>query len=427
MILKLYRGLTTIGGPLIGAYLSGRRARGKEDRERFDERRGQPGRPRPPGELVWLHAASVGESVSMLPVIERLQARSGTTVLVTTGTVTSAELMAERLPPGAIHQYVPVDRLPWVRRFLDHWRPNLVLWAESEFWPNLLVETAFRGVPLVLLNGRISDRSYARWRRHPRLTRQLLACFVLCLAQTPGDADRLKVLGARHVACHGNLKFAAPPLPIDESELVALGARLGNRPRWLAVSTHSGEEALAGRIHRALAVAHPALLTVIIPRHPGRGPQIAAELADNGLRVARRAAGQQATDETDILLADTLGEVGLFIHLAPVVFVGKSLIGRGGQNPLEPARLGASVLFGPHMDNFDQIAQRMCDNGAAERVADEVSLTRALERRLADSRLMTESGNRARDFAMAEDGVLDAVLSDLEPWLSRRDNGHARA
>ena len=419
MILTLYRGLTTVGGPLIAAFLSSRRARGKEDRERFDERLGLAGRPRPPGELVWLHAASVGESVSMLPVIEHLQARSGTTVLVTTGTVTSAELMAERLPCGAIHQYVPVDRLSWVRRFLDYWRPNLALWAESEFWPNLLVETAARGVPVVLLNGRISDRSYARWRRHPRLTRKLLAGFVLCLAQTQGDAERLKALGARRVACHGNLKFAARPLPVDEQKLAAAAESLGNRPRWLAVSTHSGEEVMAGRIHRLLATTHPALLTVILPRHPTRGPQIAADLAEMGLVVARRAAGQEVGEKTDILLADTLGEVGLFIRLAPIVFIGKSLIGQGGQNPLEPALLGASVLFGPHMENFDLIAKLMYEKGAAERVEDEVSLARALDRRLIDPRLVAESGNRARDFAKAEDGGLGAVLAELQVWLRR--------
>ncbi len=420
MILALYRGLTTLGAPLIAYYLDRRMARGKEDRVRFGERRGVPSRARPDGMVVWLHAASIGESISMLPVIERLQARPGTTVLITTGTVTSAEVMAERLPEGAIHQYVPVDRLPWVRRFLDHWRPDLALWAESEFWPNLLVETAARGVPLILLNGRISDRSFAKWRRQSRLVRRLLAGFVLCLGQTPTDAQRLSILGAKRVGCRGNLKFAALPLPVDETAMARQAAQLGDRPRWLAASTHPGEEAAAGRVHQALSALHPGLLTIVVPRHPNRGEAVAAELRALGLRVAQRGAGQAVTAETQILLADTLGELGLFIRLAPIVFMGKSLIGQGGQNPLEPARLGASVLFGPHMDNFAEIASRMCRASAAEQVMDEPALVLAVSRRLADPGLLARSGQAAHDFALAEDDVLDAVFAELAPWLTDR-------
>jgi 3-deoxy-D-manno-octulosonic-acid transferase len=422
MILTLYRGLTTLGAPLISYYLHHRMVRGKEDRERFGERQGQPGRPRPAGQLVWLHAASVGEAVSMLPVIERLAALR-VTVLLTTGTVTSARVMEQRLPPEALHQYVPVDRLPWVRRFLDHWRPDLALWAESEFWPNLLTEAAARRVPIVLLNGRVSDRSFARWQRQPGFIRQLLACFVLCLGQTDEDADRLKALGAARVACRGNLKFAAPPLPVEAATLAELTTRLGDRPRWLAASTHAGEEALAGRVHRALATAHPGLLTVIVPRHPHRGQAIAAELVGMGLSVARRAAGEPVTEQTDVLLADTMGELGLFVRLAPIVLMGKSLIGRGGQNPLEPARLGASVLMGPHMDNFLEMAGRMSRAGAAKQVQDEADLARALTHCLADPGLAAAAGEKALAFASAEDRILDDVMAELRPWLP--EHAHA--
>jgi 3-deoxy-D-manno-octulosonic-acid transferase len=417
LILSLYRGLTTIGAPLIAYYLDRRMARGKEDRVRFGERRGLTNWSRPDGKVVWLHAASIGESISMLPVIKRLQSHSGTTVLLTTGTVTSAEVMAERLPEGAIHQYVPVDRLPWVRRFLDHWRPDLALWSESEFWPNLLVETAERGVPLILLNGRISDRSFAKWRRQPRLMRILLDGFVLCLGQTPTDAERLSLLGAKNVACRGNLKFAAPPLPVDDMALAGLEDQLGDRPRWLAASTHPGEEAAIGHIHQTLAISHPRLLTIIVPRHPNRGDEVAAELMAQGLSVVRWGSGQVVEEKTQILLADTLGELGLFIRLAPIVFMGKSLIGQGGQNPLEPARLGASVLFGPHMDNFSEIANRMCQASAAEQIKDEAALVEAVSRQLSYPDLRAAAGARALDFALAEDGVLDAVLAELTPWL----------
>ncbi len=417
MLLSLYRTLTTLGAPLIDAYLARRLRRGKEDAARFEERRGRAGQPRPPGRLVWLHGASVGETLSLLPLVERLLARPGLAVLVTSGTVTSAALMAERLPAGALHQYVPVDRLPWVRRFLDHWRPDLVLWCESEFWPNLLCETAARAIPMVLLNGRVSDRSFARWQKHPRLIARLLGCFRLCLGQSDTDCARLQALGAPQVACRGNLKFATPPLPAGEDALAALRNTLAGRPRWLLASSHPGEEALAGRAHQALAARHPGLLTVIVPRHPQRGAAIAADLRDLGLTVPRRAGGESVGADAQILLADTLGEMGLFIRLCPIVMMGKSLIGQGGQNPLEPARLGAAVLFGPHMDNFADIAARMAAAGAARRVDSESALAATLGNLLAEPAQSAMMGETARRFAQDQAGVLDAVLAMLTPWL----------
>jgi 3-deoxy-D-manno-octulosonic-acid transferase len=414
MILGFYRWLTTLGGPLIDLYLARRLARGKEDPVRFAERKGVAGKPRPAGPLVWLHAASVGEAVSMLPVIEALQGRDGIIMLVTTGTVTSAAMMANRLPLGAIHQFVPVDRPAWVGRFLDHWRPGLALWVESEFWPNLLREAARRKIPLVLLNGRVSDRSYRRWQTMPNLIRQLLSGFSLCLGQTEEDARRLAALGAADATCVGNLKFAAPALPADPAALAALQASLGGRPRWLAASTHAGEEALAGRVHRALGI--PGLVTLIVPRHPERGAAIAEELRALGLNPTRRSLGEPVSE---VHIADTLGELGLFYRAAPLVFMGKSLIGQGGQNPLEPARLGASVLFGPHMGNFADIVQRMRAAGAANEVADEGALVANLARRFGNPVLVEAEGRRAQSFASAEDGVLAAVIGAIEPLLPR--------
>ncbi len=419
MILAFYRAATNLGEPLITAILRRRMAQGKEDAARIAERQGVAAYPRPTGRLVWLHAASVGEAVSVLPVLEHIQSRAGTTALLATGTVASARLIAARLPVGAIHQYVPVDRRAWVRRFLDHWRPDLALWLESEFWPNLLLETAARGVPMVLLNGRVSPRSFARWRRSPRLARKLLSAFDLCLGQTEKDAERLRLLGAKRVAAPGNLKFAAPPLPVDETELASLSAALVGRPRWLAASTHAGEEAIAANLHRELKPRFPGLLTVIAPRHTVRGQALAAELRGNGLSVSRRGMGEALDPVTDILLADTMGELGLFMRLAPIVFMGKSLAGSGGgQNPLEPARLGASILFGPMMDNFDHVAARMEAVGAAHLVADESALCRAVAAQLSDSDLVAREGERAAALAAAEAGILEAVLAHIEPWLA---------
>lgn len=425
MLACLYRAVTTAGGPLIRAYLGRRLRAGKEDPARFGERLGRASRPRPSGPLVWLHCASVGESLSMLPLVERILARPGMHLLMTTGTVTSARLMQQRLPRGAVHQYVPVDRVAWVRAFLDHWRPDLALWAESEFWPNLLAETRRRGIPRMLVNARMSERSHLGWSRVPGLARRLLSHFALVLAQTPEDAARLRALGAADVRCLGNLKLAAPPLPCDEADLAALRAAIGSRPVWLAASTHSPEEALVGRVHRALAAAHPDLLTVIVPRHPHRGPEIQGELKAAGLTSDLRSAGGGPASE--IYVADTMGELGLFYRLSPIVFVGKSLAAEGGQNPVEPARLGAAVLFGPLMGNFPGIVPAMLAAGAAIQVADERALAGAVAWLLADPARLAEARARALAWAEAEAGALEAVAGALQPFLAEAEARHARA
>ena len=425
MIHGLYRALTVLGGPLIGLYLRRRMARGKEDPTRFGERLGRPGRPRPAGRLVWLHGASVGEALSLLPLVERLAARPGWTVLMTTGTVTSARLMGERLPAGALHQYVPVDRPAFVRAFLEHWRPDLVLWAESDFWPNMLDALRRRHVPAVLVQGRVSPKSFAGWQRARGFIGRMLSTFSLCLAQTPEDARRLSALGARRVECRGNLKMAALPLPADATALDQARAAVGLRPLWLAASTHAGEEALAGRVHARLAGRFPDLLTIIAPRHPQRGADIAHELAAMGLEVGLRSAG--TPPHGAVYVADTLGELGLFYRLAPIVFMGKSMIGQGGQNPFEPARLGAAVLFGPHMDNFPAMAPAMVAAGAAAQVADEDELAEAVAARLADRQLLARHRAAAAAWAEGEAGVLDAVMDCLDPLLDQAERPHARA
>jgi 3-deoxy-D-manno-octulosonic-acid transferase len=424
--LALYRAATWAGLPLIRLYLAYRRGRGKEDRARFGERLGIPGCARPEGPLIWAHAASVGESLALLPLIARIRIlRPDAHVLMTTGTMTSARLLADRLPAGAFHQFVPVDRRAYVRRFLDHWRPDLVLWSESEFWPNLVSEPAARGIPMILVQGRVSDRSLAGWRRSPALIQKLLAGFALCLAQSEDDARRLETLGARRIVCRGNLKFAAPALPADDDELARLTAAFKARPRWLAASTHPGEEALAARVHQHLKKNHPGLLTLVVPRHPERGPAIAEELGALGLKVAQRSAAEPIVSATDIYLADTLGELGLFYRLAPLAFVGKSLVPLGGQNPLEPARLGCAVVHGPHMTNFADIVRRMTAAGASLEVADEAALAAAVDRLLTDEPARTRLAAAAQAFAAAEGGALDAAIAELKPYLEGLP--HARA
>ena len=420
MSIAAYRALTWVTGPLIRRYLSRRLAAGREDPARFGERRGNPSAPRPNGPLVWVHASSVGESLSMLSLIERLRReRPEIAALMTSGTVSSATILQDRLPEGVIHQYIPVDRAPWVKRFLDHWQPDLVLWVESEFWPCILSEVKKRHIPAMLMNARISAKSWRGWRRAPWMIRRILATFDLCMAQTELDAERLRDLGATRVACPGNLKFAADPLPADPDALVALEASLAARPRWLAFSTHPGEEETIAAAHAILQRNLPDILTIIVPRHPARAPEIESVLANHDLTCAVRSRNEAVENEAGFLLADTMGELGLFFRLTDVAFVGGSLVPHGGQNPIEPARLGCAIVHGPHMENFLAIEGELNAAGAsvvaptAEKIAREVGI------------LLSNASVRQRRIAAAwsvADGkfsILDAVFAHLDPALDR--------
>ena len=416
-----WRGAGYLAAPAVAAWLRRRAARGKEDPERLSERFGQASAPRPAGTLVWLHAASVGEATSVLPLLRRLlDERPDAHALITSGTVTSAALIARELPPRAVHQFAPVDLPGPVDRFMAHWRPDLVLWTESEFWPGLLAAAAGGGAPLVLLQGRVSAASFARWARVRPAIAALLERFALVLAQSEADAERLRRLGAASARCLGNLKRAAPALPVDAVELARLQALIGARPRWLAASTHPGEEEAAAAAHLALARRLPELLTLIVPRHAERGPEIAANLRARGLRVGLRSAGDEPDPAIAVYVADSMGELGLWYRLVELAFIGGSLIPHGGQNLAEAARLGCAVLHGPSMENFTEIAAELQVAGGALQVADPAALTRALERlQLDDAPVRVRMIGAVRAWAGADDQVIDRVLALLRPLLDR--------
>ena len=341
-----YRCLTALLEPLAPGVLAGRARKGKEDPARMGERLGRASLARPQGDLVWLHGASVGETLSLLPLVEALAcARPDLILLVTSGTVAAAQVLEKRLPAGVLHQYAPVDAPGSAKRFLAHWRPRLAVFVESELWPNLLHQARQAGCKLALLGARISDDSAKGWARAPRSARALLTAFDLILAQDANGSTKLKNLGGK-VAGELDLKQAAAPLPHDEAELQALKDELCGRPVVVAASTHPGEEEQVVAALRALP--HPRPLLVLAPRHPARGEGLAEMLRAQGLKLSRRSTGERIASDTEIYLADTLGELGLFFRLAQVVVMGGGFgEGIGGHNPLEPARLGLPVVTGP--------------------------------------------------------------------------------
>ena len=416
LALHVYRLASRAATPFVPRLLAKRLDRGKEHATRLDERRGEPSLSRPDGPLIWVHGASVGEMLAVVPLIERIRARDFT-VLVTSGTVTSAALAGQRLPDGAVHQFIPVDVPQFAARFLDHWQPDLALFVESDLWPNLILGCAERKIPMILVNGRISERSFRRWRFVPGASAALLSRFDLCLAQSAANAQRLSRLGAPRVSSTGNLKLDVPAPPVDTATLHRFNALIGLREVVAAASTHPGEETAVIAAHRRLRATHPNLLTVIAPRHPERGPGIADIAKVAGLAVGMRSHGDLPKRDVDVYIADTLGELGLIYRIAPIVFMGGSLAKHGGQNPIEPIRLGAAVLHGPHIWNFAELYATLDQAHGAEPMADEEALTTKLAEWLADQTTRTAVAKAGAEVVENLSGALERTLAALDPYL----------
>lgn len=411
--LRAYRLATGLSQPLARPLLQARARRGKEDPVRLGERLGVASRPRPSGVVVWLHAVSAGESMSLLPLIQALASeRPDLGLLVTSGTRASALLLAERLPPGAIHQFAPVDTPNAVARFLEHWRPDVGIFVESELWPNLILNARARNVRLALVSARMSARSARAWRGQAPAARAVLNCFDLILPQDTATAERLAALGGR-VSEQLNLKRLGAPLGCDPAKLAQLRDSVGERPVVVAISTHAPEEAL---IVGAAAPLAPRPLTVLLPRHPERGEEIRRRLS--GHVVARRALGEPIRLDTDVYIADTLGEVGLFLRLSEFAIVGGGFApGVGGHNPLEPARLGVGVITGPSVANHVDVFAEMMAAGAAVTAHDEAGLTALLADLLESAEKRRRLADAALAYAAAQQDRLATALDQIRPLL----------
>ena len=426
--LKTYRLATRLAAPAAPLILGYRRRRGKEDQLRSAERLGQASLQRPNGLLVWIHAASVGETNAILPLMESLRMRRPEVqFLLTTGTVTSAQLAAERLDARDIHQYAPLDAPQCVANFLDHWQPNLALLTESELWPNTILDCHTKDIPLAIVNGRMSDRSYRRWRKNSGLAHPLFGRLRLVLAQNRQLARRFRELGARDVRSVGNLKIDAPKLPVDPVKQSELRAAIANRPVWIAASTHPGEEDAVIAAHRRLTEDFPDLLTVIAPRHPARGGDISGQARAAGLQTAQRSAGELPGADTSIYVADTIGEIGTFYSLIPIAFIGGSLIQRGGQNPIEAVRFDTTVITGPDQSNFADAYRELLSNHGAVQIEDAATLAEAVKLFLSDEVERARIGKGAASALQSLSGALQRTTDALLPLLPEEDRGLRRA
>jgi 3-deoxy-D-manno-octulosonic-acid transferase len=416
LTLRMYRRLARGLVPLAPVLIKRRLKQGKEDPARVGERRGLSRDVRPHGPLVWIHGASVGEVLAAAALIERLRDLN-LRILLTSGTVTSAAIVAKRFPPDVIHQYVPYDSPRYVARFLDHWKPSLALFIESDLWPNLILAGAARRVPMVLINGRMSPRSFPRWRRMQGTISALLSRFDICLAQSKTDAERFSALGGRDVVTTGNLKLDVPAPPADPAKLERLMAMTRGRPIIVAASTHPGEEEMLVAAHRSLSGFFPQLLTVIVPRHPDRGSSITGLITASGLKPALRSRDELPTAATDVYIADTMGELGLFYRLSDIVFMGGSLIHHGGQNPIEAIKLGAAIVHGPHVFNFADVYEALDHSGGARQADTQELLIKQLGQLLADPAVRKEIQRSGAGVVEDLGGALNRTMTALEPYL----------
>jgi 3-deoxy-D-manno-octulosonic-acid transferase len=411
--LRIYRLATALAEPLAPLLLRGRARRGKEEAARLPERLGHASAPRPAGPLAWLHGASVGESLSLVPLVDRLRRdRPDLTILVTSGTVTSAEMMRRRLPEGVIHQYCPVDTPGAARRFVEHWRPGLVVFVESELWPNLLLAAKASGARLALVSARMTEASAEGWRRTPASARRMLRAFDLLMPQDDTAAARLTGLGARDDG-RLNLKYAGQALPADPQALEGLKAAVGERPVLVAASTHMGEEEMVLDAFAPHLDDPSRPLLVIVPRHPERGDWIDDLTEARGFSSARRGAGGEAAADVEVYVADTLGEMGLWLRLARTALVGGSLVpGIGGHNPLEPIRLGCPALTGPHVASWQGVYDELTAAEVVRVTPDTAALSAAFGEAI--KARDDERAAAARAIAARQAEALEAGFARLE-------------
>ncbi|NNK15539.1 MAG: 3-deoxy-D-manno-octulosonic acid transferase [Sulfitobacter sp.] len=364
--------------------------------------------------LIWFHAASVGESLSVLALIGRMgRALPGAQFLITSGTATSAKLVQDRLPPRTVHQFAPLDAPGPLKRFLKHWRPDAAIFVESELWPQMLRRTYESGAKLALLNARLSERSMESWRKRPAFARYMLEVFDLILTQNDKMAEAMVAMHAppQRVARGINLKSMSDPLPVDQDALFEARAALGHRPVWVASSTHPGEEEVVLEAHTRLLDTRPDLHLILAPRHPERGQEVMNLISDAGLGVTRRSMAD--APDGQVYLADTMGELGTWYALTDIVFLGGSLHPIGGHNPFEVAQSGATVLSGHHVTNFAETFSEMEGRGAAQMVKDASDLAKKVDALLSDDDARRQACAAARAFAEGQTGQLDSIAERL--------------
>lgn len=416
--------LTLYSGAVLSFILNKRCNAGKENSARILEKKGISDRTRPSGALLWIHAASVGESQSALILISHLTVLDpDINILVTTGTLTSAQLMENRLPNNAFHQFFPLDHPKWVEKFINHWQPNAVIWMESELWPNMLSEIRKNNIPAILVNAHMSDKSFSSWKKMKPLAKFTLSTFSKILCQTDTDKTYFDQLGAKETIVTDNLKYSADTLSFNQDDLNSLSLSIKDRPIWLYASTHKGEELLACDIHKALKDQFPDLLTIVVPRHPERREEITELCSSYDVNITFRGSNKALPKEDDdIYIVDTLGELGLFYSLTSITCIGRSFSddGGGGHNPVEAAQLNCAILHGPNVQNLQDIFDDMDADKAALCIRDPKHLCDTLSILLSSDNETAILQSAALEYSNKKTHIIEHIMNEVISTLKSK-------
>ncbi|MFV0256194.1 3-deoxy-D-manno-octulosonic acid transferase [Candidatus Liberibacter solanacearum] len=402
--------------PFLSFYLHFQKLFDKEKASIGIEKLGYPSSFRPMGPLIWFHAVSVGETIALIGLIRAIRNRN-INILLTTRTLTSARVARKYLGQEVIHQYAPFDIQPVLLRFLKYWHPDYSILSESEIWPLTVFELSKKRIPQIIVNARMSGRSFRNWRILPYFSKKIFSQFSLVVVQSESDFIHYKELGTKKLVVSGNLKVDIVPLPCDDKLLSVYQKEIAGRCTWAAISTFEGEEDAAVYVHNLIR-SRQDILTILVPRHPERCNAIERRLVSKGLKVARHTRRDALSADVDIFLGDTIGEMGLYLRMTEIAFVGRSLFSNGGQNPLEPAMLGCAILSGPNVENFRNIYQKMVSSGAVRIIEDVEKLASMVHSLLSDPTMRDEMINTAMNEVKKMQGPLKITLCTLDPYIS---------
>ncbi len=418
-LILLYRLFSILLFPFFTLYIFLRLAKKKEDKNRLQERFGIATKTPSQGRLFWIHAVSVGEANSaMILVSELLKFSPNISILFTTTTLTSAEIIAAKLPQfggRVIHQFLPLDSYFCVKNFLDYWRPRTVIFVESEIWPNFIFEARRRAITAFLVNGRISEKTFKKWLLAKKIGFKIFDYFTAIFAQTKEDQERFSKISNQEILFYGNLKSQAESLAGNETELEKLKTQIGARKFWLAASTHKGEEEAVIAAHNNLKKDFPDLLTILVPRHPVRAEEIKNLFGP--INFVQRSKNQSITNATEIYLADSLGELGIFYRLAPFAFIGGSLVEVGGHNPFEAIKLGCAVISGRAVFNFKEIYKNLEQKNACVMIDSAEQLAKNLKEFLNDKNQAEAMSSNAATIIENSDNIAKKIISKIDQIL----------
>jgi len=409
----IYKLITILLYPFIPLYLRIRILNNKEDVNRINERYGIASQKKKEGKLIWFHAASIGESLSIITLIKEIQKKNSSQILVTTGTKSSAQLIKQKLNKKITHQFIPLDNPLFIERFLSYWRPSIGIFVESEIWPNLILKSKEKKIKLIIINGRMTSKTFKRWSVFSSVSRKIFSCFDDCFTQNNDSLIHYQKLGVNK-ACHtGNLKFTSSPNKIDVKAKNKIKKIFEGRKIFVAASTHPGEEDIILDITKEIRSVRKEFISVIIPRHPNRKSFIKNQVLE---KVILRSQSKKIKKDTSIYIADTLGELELFYSIADFIFIGGSFVNHGGQNPIEASYYGKLIHHGKFIQNFTDVYSILKKSHITKLVKSPQELVRHIQKNYDKPKKLSKK-NRLYKLNLKSQNILKKNISLLNKYL----------